>query len=184
MAVGAVALSRAGAQAACGAQRAFGASTERASTRRSEPLRTTRRRVRCGLVEGGALPLRADQPAACWVLRATVLEAAGRQATDCTSTNGLVAPSSGCGPRYEPLSRAPFAPGVWRDCRPAKLAEFTDCRSDLSCIFKSTSCKQRDGADRGSSRSGFDQLGQAVAMASSDAGVGAGFCLAAGMTLT
>ena len=38
----------------------------------------------------------------------------------------------GCGPRYEPLSRAPFVRGVGRDCRHAGLVEFTGCRSDLS----------------------------------------------------
>lgn len=38
----------------------------------------------------------------------------------------------GCGPRYEPLSRAPFNRRVWAQLPRAGLVEFTDCRSDLS----------------------------------------------------
>ena len=38
----------------------------------------------------------------------------------------------GCGPRYEPLSRAPFTRRVWAQLPHAGLVEFTNCRSDLS----------------------------------------------------
>ena len=58
-------------------------------------------------------------------------EDAVRQRTDCTSTNGLVA-RGGADPDTNRSVGLHSFHGVERDCRPAGLVEFTDCRSDLS----------------------------------------------------
>ena len=56
--------------------------------------------------------------------------------TDCTSTNGLVAVACPRAGAADPDTNRSMGlhslHGVGRDCRPAGLAEFTNCRSDLS----------------------------------------------------
>ena len=56
---------------------------------------------------------------------------AARQKTDCTSTNGLVAPA-GADPDTNRSVGLHSLHGVGHDRRHAGLVEFTSCRSDLS----------------------------------------------------
>ena len=69
-------------------------------------------------------------------------EAAVRQRTDCTSTNGLVAPA-GADPDTNRSAGLHSFREVGHDRRPMGLVEFTGCRSDLSSIFESTSSVER-----------------------------------------
>jgi len=55
-------------------------------------------------------------------------EGAGRQRTDCTSTNGLGA-HRGAGPDTNRSAGLHSRYGVGRDCRPARFTEFASCRS-------------------------------------------------------
>ena len=54
-----------------------------------------------------------------------------RRGTDCTSTGGLVAPALRCGPRYEPLGRAPFLRRRHRERCDTGLVELACHRSAL-----------------------------------------------------
>ena len=59
-------------------------------------------------------------------------ETALKRGTDCTSTDGLVALVFQCGPRYEPLSGAPFTSRGRHQCGATKgKPELARCRSDL-----------------------------------------------------
>lgn len=54
-----------------------------------------------------------------------------KHGTDCTSTDGLVALISQCGPRYEPLGEAPFRFRGHSNLRHKRLVGLAHRRSDL-----------------------------------------------------
>ena len=112
--------------------------------------------------------------------------------TDCTSTNGLVAPAiagDGADPDTNRSIGLHSLHGVGRDCRPDGLAELTNCRSDLSMQLRIAHLRWNNLLTLALIEWGLGvgvqtMQAQPIALPGATAAVGGALHLPAGLTLT